>query len=349
MKCGNNKRTTSRKNTGGENSTVSFSDQQQITHDLSDELKSIRTQYRADCAEVEVLVKQFDKDVVDPAVQQEFYDKMRSISLRCSESMSQFASKIVERSVELLCHQPPCDFEVIAIGSIARGEATPYSDLEYIFLIAQKTPETMPIFELLALTTYFIIGNLGETKLSYMAIEELRSWFEDKSKNGFKIDGLLEGAGNIPTGNGSEAKKNHFIVTPQELAERYREVLHNPDPAESIRGDLTAKLTYTKLLYTHNIGASNGGNGLRKQFHESILAIKPNEVRKDANMTMLATDAEKFNFVPSSDLAQKGFNADVKKELYRFPSILLLDICVVLGTNGGTSWDSLQTLTEQGH
>ena len=89
-----------------------------------------------DCAEVEVLVKQSDKDVVDPAVQQEFYDRMKSISLRCSESMSEFASKIVGRSVHLLCHQPPCDFEVIAIGSIARGEATPYSDLEYIFLSA---------------------------------------------------------------------------------------------------------------------------------------------------------------------------------------------------------------------
>ena len=76
---------------------------------------------------------------------------------------------------------------------------------------------------------------------------------------------------------------------------------------------------------------------LREQFHESILAIQPNEVRKDANMTMLATDAKKFNFVPSNDLAEKGFNADVKKELYRFPSILLLDICIEFGINGGTS------------
>ena len=94
-----------------------------------------------------------------------------------------------------------------------------------------------------------------------MAIDELCSWFEDKSKNGFKIDGLLEGAGNIATGNGSEAKKNHFIVTPQELADRYRKVLHNPDPTESVRGDLTAMLTYTKSLYTHKLGASNGENG----------------------------------------------------------------------------------------
>ena len=147
-----------------------------------------------DCAEVEVLVKQFDKDVVDPAVQQEFYDRMKSISLRCSESMSEFASKIVGRSVDLLCHQPPCDFEVISIRSIARGEATPYSDLKYIFLIAQKTHETMPFFELLAFTAYFIIGYLGETKLSYMAIEELRSWFEDKSKNVFQNRRVVRGS-----------------------------------------------------------------------------------------------------------------------------------------------------------
>ena len=61
---------------------------------------------------------------------------------------------------------------------------------------------------MLALTSYFLIGNLSETKLSYMAIKELQGWFHDTSKNGFKIEGLLEGAGNTLTGNGSEVKQN---------------------------------------------------------------------------------------------------------------------------------------------
>lgn len=55
-----------------------------------------------------------------------------------------------------------------------------------------------------------------------------KDWFDDKSINGFKIDGPALGAGNIPTGNGSEEIKNHFMVTPDELLERYKYVLENP-------------------------------------------------------------------------------------------------------------------------
>ena len=81
-----------------------------------------------------------------------------------------------------------------------------------------------------------------------MHIKELCGWFDDKAKNGFKIDGLAPGAGNIPTGN-SVNNRNHFIVTPEQLADRYKGILDNPDPKEALRGDLTSMLTYTTSLY----------------------------------------------------------------------------------------------------
>ena len=82
-----------------------------------------------------------------------------------------------------------------------------------------------------------------------MAIRELQGWFDDKSRNGFKIDGLAKGAGNIPTGNNS-GNENHFIVTPKQLAERYKKKLDNPD-ANALKGDLTAMLTYTQSIYSY--------------------------------------------------------------------------------------------------
>ena len=141
-------------------------------------------------------------------------------------------------------------FEAVAIGSIARREATPYSDLEYLFLVERSAQNSIYYFETLAMTTYFLMGNLRKTKLSYMAIEELEGWFEDQAQNGFKIDGLAKGAGNIPTGNGPQ-NKNHFILTPLQLADKYRVVLDNPDPKEALRGDLTAMLTYVAPLYSY--------------------------------------------------------------------------------------------------
>ena len=328
-----------------ENSNLSLTEQQKITHNLLGELETIRVSYREEFKSIDQFVKHFENDHVQPGVRQEFYELMKSISLSCSQFMGEFAGSIIRESVELLNIRPPCEFDAVAIGSIARGEATPYSDLEYLFLVEKKTPETIRYFEMLALTSYFLIGNLSETKLSYMAIEELKGWFHDTSKNGFKIDGLSEGAGNIPNGNGSEVKENHFIVTPQELADRYQGILHNPDPTESLRGDLTAMLSNTTTLYSH---ADDGVSGkLLLEFREKQATIKPNQAREDANMKMLTTDAEKFNFVPDEKLSAKGYSADVKKEIYRFPSILLLDVCIVGGSIEGSSWESLELLERQ--
>lgn len=121
----------------------------------------------------------YEKETQEACLDSEFYEKMKHNSLACSESMVDFAGLIMQESVKSLVEVPQCEFQAVAIGSLARGEATPYSDLEYLFLISDKTGKTTRYFEMLAMASYFLIGNLGETKLSYMAIEELQGWFDD--------------------------------------------------------------------------------------------------------------------------------------------------------------------------
>ena len=123
----------------------------------------------------------------------------------------------------------------------------------------------------------------------------------------------------------SPINRNHFIVTPEQLADRYRVTLDNPAPEEALRGDLTSMVTYTKLLYSY----PNDQKQVSLRYYELKKAHPRNLKRKDMDMKMLKTDARKFNYAPYKSLYQKGFNADVKKELYRYPSILLLDICIV--------------------
>lgn len=176
-----------------------------------------------------------------------------------------------------------------------------------------------------------------------MAIKELQGWFDDRAQNGFKIDGLTHGAGNIPTGNGAIESRNHFIITPELLAEQYKVLLHNPDKDDAFRGDLTAMLSYTTPLY-----ANKQGEDLLKGFQQLIGEITPNKRRKEINMTMLKSDVKKFNFVPDSMLVGlKGLTADVKKQVYRFPSIFLLDIKILLNSMAGTSWQALESLIRE--
>lgn len=324
----------------GENSKVSYGQHKQTIGKLKSDLERIRADCRSQRLEAQNVVDRYNNnDSGFSSADEEFYRRMKSISISCSEKMCSFAGSIISESLNTLVESVPCEFQAVAIGSLPKGEATPYSDLEYLFLIANSTKETVRYFEKLALTSYFIIGNLGETKLSYMAIDELKGWFDDQALNGFKIDGLADSAGNIPTGNGGEGQHNHFIVTPQDLADRYLMVLNNPQK-EALRGDLTAMLTYTSAFYS----SQEKGRDLIQKFRKLIEVEVPNELRKKMNLEMLQSDVRKFNFVPNDDLVHKGFNVNVKKELYRYPSIFLMDVSILLGAAARTSWDSLEKL-----
>ena len=328
----------------GDNCKITYDQQKSLTTELNTALQTIRERIRQENRKAEKVVNQFSSDDGGGSTGLKYvlYALMKPIS----EAMRSYAGQILQYSVEMLLIKPPCSLTAGAIGSLAKGEATPYSDLEYFFLIKNKNPTTINYFELLAVTSYFFIGNLGETKISYMAIDELKRWFDDKAKNGFKIDGLSDGAGNIPTGNGSKGQKNHFIVTPSELADRYKQILHNPDRDESLRGDLTAMLAYTSPLYSYQEGETDAE--LIEVFKIKMKTNGQNDLRRAANMAMLQTDAKKFNFVPDGSLIIKGYGADVKKELYRFPSIVALDIALLCGSCGSSSWDTLQNLAQNG-
>ena len=132
-----------------------------------------------------------------------FVKRMKSVSKKCNRLMVQHAGDIIRQADEM-CGAPPCRFAAVGLGSMAREETTPYSDLEFLFSVENNN--SLAHFQRLGVTVFFTIGNLQETDLKYMNIEELNrdgKWFSDASVSGFKIDGLHEKAGNIPTGNGT--------------------------------------------------------------------------------------------------------------------------------------------------
>ena len=336
---------------------MTLQEQQDITHRLVAKLEAIRDECKEEVKVPSELAQCFssgsekletlassDSQDCDPDLEFAFVESMKMSSNGCTERMKMLAAEVLSMSVNILNSKPPCGFVAVAIGSIARGEATPYSDLEYIFLIEDSGPIAMAYFERLAITSYFLIGNLGETKLSYMAIGELEGWYDDCAKNGFKIDGLAKGAGNIPTGNCEEGCKNKFIKTPAELLEMYRKVLNQPETQKALTGDLTAMLNYMTPIYSFTNGLT-----LLVYLQAELGQVIPNEARQEINVAMLQADMKKFNFVPDSQLAKQGFTMNVKKQIFRFPSILLYDLSIIHRCVGHSSWETLDLLYEFGH
>ena len=280
-----------------------------------------------------------------------------------NDMMVSFAGRIINEAVQFMAdNKPPCDFSAVGIGSLGRGEATPYSDLEYFFLI--EDAEFRPYFEKLAVLTYFLIGALNETKLNSMDISELngdcqrdieQGWFVDGRRHGYQIDGITLSADNIPTRAKSLWKlkdSGGFIATPKNLLKEYKAVLDNPG-SDSLRGDITSLLMFTKLIFS----VKDSLNDYEARDEECLLSEfergrncqnhHKNDQRKEANLKMLKNDLSKFSFHPEYDLYSSGFLMNVKTELYRFPSILLLDLVTLIDIVGKDSWSSLSLLTQR--
>lgn len=326
---------------------IGYEDHMQLSERMACELQSIRGKYRHELEEVHQLTSRFPtltNLTCDDSLISQLSQLMKSISMSCTEDIVQFAGSVMLESTKIIKKEPPCSFSVVAIGSIARGEASPYSDLEYLFLIEKKTPESIDYFQKLAMTSYFLIGNLRETKLSYMAIYELQGWFDDQAQNGFKIDGLSLGAGNIPTGNWRDKPNNHFIITIEELVAKYNDVHDNPQLEQALKGDLTAMLTYKTQIFSHG-----SDDMVVRLTHELKNTASNSPLRQGVDVQMLRSDIMKFNFKPGEEyLANQGFTIDAKRQLYRFASILLLDLAVVHDMKSNSSWETLELLLTTG-
>ena len=262
---------------------------------------------------------------------------MVKLCINSNQAMLNLAASVVNIAVIALTIDPPCAFCVVGIGSLGRGEATPYSDIEYMFLVGASTHHDY--FESLAVMTNFQNAAIGETNLSSLEIEEMKRWFVATRALGYQIDGITKSAGNVPTGNSD--RRNIFIKTPQELTALYKNKLHDPTEG-SLRGDLTAMLRYTSKIYSHG-----AGDELLERFvaERCNLDKQTPEKRFRSDLKMLCQDLKKHEFCPDFDEYTAGFNTSVKTSLYRLPSLLSLDTAIVLGQSKESSWKALESLS----
>ena len=264
------------------------------------------------------------------------YTKMRDLACHSNAHMTEFADMVMQKTINGMNTPPPGDFAVVGIGSLGRGEATPFSDIEYLFLIADH--KCREYFQDLAVMSYFYIGSLKETRLGSCDIEELSGWFVDERIKGYQIDGISKSSGNVPLS--TKDPQNRFIVTPLELCDDYRESLINPT-VESKRGDITAMLKFTCLIHAYG----ERGEHLLKRFVEEKHKIDAAEIpypRLSVNKEMLMCDLDRHEFSPHYSEYISGFSLDVKSQVYRFPSLMVLDLAVLLNTAGNDSWCTLE-------
>ena len=125
-----------------------------------------------------------------------------------TEEFKKVLRALIMSSQELLGPPPINGWACIAMGSMARGEMCPYSDIEFAFLIEDDCEDALEYFRTLSQFLELQVINLGETKLPLFFAEEEPSL----TPSGFSMDS----AGNTPLG---VPGLYELIGTPAQLAQ----------------------------------------------------------------------------------------------------------------------------------
>ncbi|XP_028410591.1 uncharacterized protein LOC114533285 isoform X2 [Dendronephthya gigantea] len=128
----------------------------QLREESRRELGVINVKYDAETGNEEEHRKIFIKQAAE----------VRDLYKKIASKMKQFFAEIIQECLEVL-GEPPCEYEVILLGSLARDEMTPYSDLEWAILTSSDDKQAKPFFRHLTILFIYRLSTLE--KPSYLA------------------------------------------------------------------------------------------------------------------------------------------------------------------------------------
>ncbi|NGX37204.1 MAG: hypothetical protein K1000chlam2_00357 [Chlamydiae bacterium] len=236
----------------------------------------------------------------------------------------QVLCSLVEEAVQCI-GPPPTGFAFMGMGSMARGEMCPFSDLEFAILIEKDTEKNLRYFQDLSRLIEIKIINLGETQFRGFAQEESIT----------PIGLSMDSGGMTPLGH----EKYQLIGTAQKLAQ------YQADALTEENSFLINGLSTICFLTGKESLVENYLEEVRKILDKKMGALhvfgKP--FRSFRAIDFLRKHVEDYTPNPhaTADLSRV---LGLKKELYRPIQALLGDLRMFYALNSTNSFDCIREL-----
>ena len=218
---------------------------------------------------------------------------------------------------------PKCKYSFIGLGSLAREEQTPYSDLEFAVIVDKKlSEEEKAQFVLVSHWIHHQILLLGETPLAELDINGV--YDREIIKKKFSLDG--------PGGQMAPSWNPGLVGTVKEL-------LHYQSEKE-----------FKKRIITpgelRNVVTISGNKNLTEKYKKSLHCCLRRKCRKERALRLLEFDGDRFT-LRGGKIEKQGWVVPIKYELYRAIQLRIEGISLFYGIQEQNIFDRINKLKEK--
>lgn len=258
--------------------------------------------------------------------------EVKKIYKKIADGLNMLFAKMLDKCFEVMPLLKDCQYSIVVLGSLAREEATPYSDLEWAILIDEDNDSYKKYFHRLTELVWIKILNLQSTTPRMMDIKELDWFFESESpcKKGLSFDGQMPSGCHTPLGN-----LHHAVPVDQ----RY-ELIGTPDQLSDFQlPKWENKRGFCTVLSTAVCVKKNDHGILLKKYQEKI-RLKTKDFSLNRALKFLSDSLARFKFDGGRFDVETHF-FDAKYHLYRLPTMWIEHLSSYFSVDSINIWDRI--------
>ena len=269
----------------------------------------------------------------------------RQIAIDYQSVMAYISRKCIQAIGE-----PPCNYALVGMGSLAREEITPYSDFEHIVVLQNLENKTeaeiekcKEYFRWYSVLFHIIVINLKETYIPKVCVPCLndglnspKDWFWDKiTPSGISFDSMKPLGSKIPLGRTQHTKQKPWTT---ELIKPVDEMVKYLDVDEDLKNGYKLGDILTRTCFVE------GDERVYQHFSDKVdLMLKMNSAaRQSSFLKQLEEDLENFDLYENLIMFVEINDINIKQVIYRSITLFVSALGRLHQINKNSAFDIIE-------